>query len=101
MAPSETARAGDAIGNAAIKRQDSLWALDSRLQPPAPVDLHVRDVLDQLDRNRMAFEELSREVGGIIEIVGFSREYAPAVSLEREIVERMAQYVVRLDWRGR
>jgi hypothetical protein len=101
VTPSETARAGDAIGSTGIKRQNSLWALHSRLQPSAPVDLHVRDVLDQLDRNRLAFEELSHEVGGIIEIVGFSREFAPAVSLEREIVERLAQYVVRLDCRGR
>ena len=75
--------------------------LHSRLQPSAPVDLHVTDVLDQLDRNRLAIEELSREVGGIIEIGGFSREYAPAVSLDREIVERMAQYVIRLECRDR
>jgi len=57
----------------------------------------VRDVLDQLDTNRVGFEELSREFGGIIKIVGFSREYAPAVSLESETVERMAQYNLRLD----
>jgi hypothetical protein len=101
VTPSETARAGDALGSAGTKRQNSLWALHSRLQPSTPADLHVRDVLDQLDRNRLAFEELSREVGGIIKIVGFSREYAPAVSLEREIVERVAQYGVRLDYCGR
>ena len=101
VTPSETARVGDALGSSEITRQNSLWALHSRLQRSAPVDLHVRDVLDQLDRNRLAFEELSREVGGIIEIVGFSQEYAPAVSLEREIIERMAQYVIRLDWRDR
>lgn len=95
--PSETARAGDAIGSTEIKRRNNLWALQSRLQPSAPVDRHVSDVLDQLDKNRPAFEELSGKLGGIIEIVGFSREYAPAISLEPEIVERMAQYALRLD----
>ncbi|HSY89940.1 MAG TPA: DUF4279 domain-containing protein [Candidatus Binatus sp.] len=97
VAPSRTARAGDAIGSTRVKRQSSLWALHSRLQPSGRVDLHVSDVLDQLDTNRLAFEELSREVGGIIEIVGFSSDYAPAVSLEREIVGRMTQYSLRLD----
>jgi Domain of unknown function (DUF4279) len=82
VTPSETARAGDAIGSAGIKKQNSLWALHSRLQPSAPVDLHVGDVLDQLDTNRLAFEELSREIGGIIEIVGFSREYPQFLSNE-------------------
>ncbi|MGB2605830.1 MAG: DUF4279 domain-containing protein [Candidatus Sulfotelmatobacter sp.] len=90
LAPSETARAG-------LKRKNSLWALHSRLKGSSPVDLHVKDVLDQLDEHRQVFAELSREVGGIIQIVGFSEDYAPAVSLEPETVERMSQYAVRLD----
>jgi hypothetical protein len=95
--PSETARAGDAIGRAHHKRQNSLWMLRSRLQRSGDLDQHVRDVLDQLDTNRSAFAELSRELGGIIVIVGFSRDYAPAISLEQETVGRLAQYALRLD----
>jgi hypothetical protein len=37
----------------------------------------VRDVLDQLDASRVAFEELSQELRAIIVIVGFSRDHAP------------------------
>src|SRR5437870_1063267 len=95
--PTEIARAGDSIGSTQIKRKNSLWALHSRLQPSGDVDQHVRDVLDQLDTNRLAFEELSRELGGIIVIVGFSRDYAPAVSLEQDVVGRLAQYALRVD----
>jgi hypothetical protein len=97
VTPSKAARAGDTIGSGKIKRQCSVWELHSHLPPSSPVDLHVCDVLDQLDTNRLAFEELSREQGGIIEIVGFSRDYAPPVSLDLEIVVRLAQYGLRLD----
>ncbi|MGA9979184.1 MAG: DUF4279 domain-containing protein [Candidatus Sulfotelmatobacter sp.] len=95
--PSETARAGDAIGKTHRKRQNSLWMLRSRTQSSGDVDRHVRDVLDQLDANRLVFEELSRELTGIVVIVGFSQDYAPAVSLEQETVGRLAQYALRLD----
>lgn len=97
VTPSEAARAGDAIGSTHLQRQNSLWTLRSRLRPSGDVDQHVRDVLDQLDANRAAFEELSRELGGIIVVVGFSRDYAPPVSLGQDIVARMAQYSLRLD----
>jgi hypothetical protein len=95
--PSETARAGDAIGRTRRKRQNSFWMLRSRLQSSGDVDQHVRDVLDQLDANRLVFEELTREFGGIIVIVGFSQDYAPAISLEQDTIGRLAQYGLRLD----
>jgi hypothetical protein len=94
--PSETARAGDPIGRGQHKRQNSLWMLRSRVQS-SDLNQHVRDVLEQLDTSRSAFAELSRELGGIIVVVGFSRDYAPAISLERETVGRLAQYALRLD----
>jgi len=95
--PSETARAGDAIGRGQRKRQNSLWKLRSRLQSSGDLDQHVTDVLDQLDTSRSAFAEVSRELGGVIVIIGFSRDYAPAISLEQETVARLAQYALRLD----
>jgi hypothetical protein len=95
--PTETAREGDAIGGSSKKRPCSLWALHSRLERTAPLEEHVRDVLDQLDTNREAFETLSRELGGTMELVGYFREREPGVALEREIVQRMAKYALMLD----
>lgn len=97
--PSETARVGDAVGTSSLKRQASLWILRSRSQLPSSdhLDQHVRDILDQLDANRPAFAELSRELGGVVVIVGFSRNYSPPISLERETVGRLAEYGLRLD----
>jgi hypothetical protein len=42
VTPSETARAGEAIGRSEIIRQNSLWVLHSRFQPSAPIDLQAR-----------------------------------------------------------
>jgi len=95
--PCETARAGDAVGRSQRKRQNSLWKLRSRLQGSGDIDQHVTDVLDQLDTSRTAFLQVSRELGGVLVIVGFSRDYAPAISLEQETVARLAQYALRLD----
>jgi hypothetical protein len=95
--PSETARAGDAIGSIKLKRRNSLWTLRSRLQPSGDLNQHVRDVLDQLGTNRLAFEVLSHEFGGIIVIVGYSQDYAPAVSLDQDTIGWLARYAVRLD----
>lgn len=97
VTPTEVAREGDAIGGTTKRRPCSLWALHSRLAASAPLELHVTDVLDQLDTNRLAFEELSRELGGTMELVGFFREHEPGVCLEREIVQRMARYDLALD----
>lgn len=97
MLPSEISRAGDAIGKSNLKRRNSVWILRSRLQCSADLNQHVKDLLDQLDSNRSAFLELSREHGGIIVIVGFSPDCAPAISLEQETVGRLAQYTLRLD----
>lgn len=59
--------------------------------------MHVKDVLDQLDENRSGFQELSRDFGGTMELVGYFREHEPGVCLERTIVERMAGYGLTLD----
>jgi Domain of unknown function (DUF4279) len=95
--PSEAARAGDTLDEKGhYKRKNSLWTLRSRVQS-GNIDEHVSDVLDQLDNNKSAFGEVSCELGGIIEIVGFSRDYAPAISLGKNTIRRLALYDLRLD----
>jgi hypothetical protein len=78
VTPTETKREGDAIGTTSKKRPCSLWALYSRVDPYAPLDEHVRDVLDQLDSNKSGFEKLSRELGGTMQLVGYSVTSIPA-----------------------
>ena len=78
VSPTEIKREGDAIGTTSKKRPCSLWALHSRVNPSAPLDEHVRDVLDQLDSNKAVFEKLSREFGGTMQLVGLCLATIPS-----------------------
>jgi uncharacterized protein DUF4279 len=75
----------------------SHWELRSRLDVKEELELHVKDVLDQMDANRSAVEALSRELGGTMELVGYFSEHEPGVHFERGIVERIAQYSLSID----
>ena len=81
VSPTEIRREGDAIGTTSKKRPCGLWALHSRLNPSAPLDEHVRVVLDQLDSSKIAFEKLSRELGGTMQLVDYFRDVNPRRSL--------------------
>jgi len=96
VTPTETAREGDAIGTTS-KRPCSLWALHSRLGESAPLEEHVKDVLEQLDANKAAFGELSRELGGTMQLVGYFRDVNPGVHFDLEIVGRIAEYGLCID----
>src|SRR5579883_186963 len=49
----------------------SHWDLHSRLDRKAPLELHVKDVLDHLDANKSEFDKLSREFNGTMELVAY------------------------------
>jgi Domain of unknown function (DUF4279) len=97
VTPTKTAMEGDAIGTTSKSRPCSLWALHSRLGGSAPLDEHVKDVLDQLDSNKAAFGELSRELGGTMQLVGYFRDVSPGVHFDPEIVRRIAEYGLCID----
>lgn len=97
VAPSETARPGDTIVSYGVNTKISLWALRSRLDSSDSMEMHVTDILDQLDINEALFADLIRELGGLVEIVGLPPNYGPAVSLEPETIARVAKYGLRLD----
>jgi len=97
VTPTETKREGDVIGTTPKKRPSSLWALHSRVNPSAPLDEHVRDVLNQLDSSKAAFEKLSREQGGTMQLVGYFRDVSPGVHFDLETVRRCADYGLCID----
>jgi Domain of unknown function (DUF4279) len=96
VTPTETAREGDPIGGGTKRRPCSLWALHAR-DKSAELELQVKDVLDQLDSNRAAFQRLSREHDGSMELVGYFRDREPGVALDRTLIERIAGYALTLD----
>jgi len=52
----------------------------------APLEKHVQDVLDQLDTNKLAFEKLSRELDGTMQLVGYFHDISPGIHFDQETV---------------
>jgi hypothetical protein len=96
VSPTDTVKEGEP-GRYAKALKCSHWELRSRLDMQASLESHVKDVLDQLDTNKTGFEQLSRELGGTMQLVGYFSEREPGVHFEREIVERIAQYALSID----
>lgn len=84
-------------GPAGNKPQHNLWKLRSRLDLEAPLESHVKDVLDQLDANKNEFVELSRELGGTMQLVSYSRENEPGIYFDQKTVSRIAEYSLRIN----
>lgn len=80
----------------ATKTQRNLWKLRSRLDLEAPLESHVKDILDQLDANKNEFVELSRELGGTMQLVSYSRENEPGLYFDQKTVSRIAEYSLRV-----
>jgi hypothetical protein len=58
---------------------------------------HVVDVLTQLDEKRNAFKQLSADLGGVMELVGYFHAYYPGLTFERDVIERLAEYSLSMD----
>jgi len=80
-----------------LPRKASLGALRSRAAETEPIHLHVEDVLDQMDTNRSAFMQVSRNFGGTMQLVGYFREVEPGVHFDKKTVERIAAYSLSID----
>ena len=96
IAPTEIGKEGES-GHYVAERKCSIWGLRSRLEQTAPLELHVKDVLDQLDANKSGFVRISRELGGTMQLVGYFREVSPGIHFEQEIVQRIAEYSLCID----
>jgi len=97
LTPSETGKEGDSLPGTSVKRKYSIWGLRSRLGQTDPIELHVKDVLDQLDGNKNGFVQLSRELGGTMQVVGYFREYQAGIHFDQKTVERIAEYSLCID----
>ncbi|MCU1256501.1 MAG: hypothetical protein JWM83_2800 [Candidatus Angelobacter sp.] len=96
--PTRISVKGEVIPRTKMLRKFSRWELHSRLARTESFELHIADVLDQLDAKKAAFRELSIELGGQMELVGYFRVDYPGLVFERMIVERMAHYALSIDF---
>jgi hypothetical protein len=95
--PTKSSLEGSLIERTGMERKTSRWELRSRLDKTASLEKHVLDVLAQLDANRNGFKQLSNELGGVMELVGYFYAYYPGLSLDRELVARLSEYSLSLD----
>lgn len=96
IAPTRYFLEGDLVPRTRIRHKCSKWELHSRLSRFSNLELHISDVLAQLDANREAFKELSREFGGVLELVGYFHIANPTINFERQIVEQLAEYALEI-----
>ncbi len=96
--PTECWRRGETCTRQHSERKFSRWSLHSRLGRDRELEAHVADVLAQLDVNPDAFAAVSREFGGVMQLVGyFHREY-PGLHFERAVTEGLARYSLAVDF---
>ncbi len=95
--PTKSSLEGSAIERTQMVRKCSRWELHSRLETTATLEEHVVDVLNQLDEKRNAFRQLSAELDGVMELVGYFHAYYPGLTFERGVIERLAEYSLSMD----
>jgi len=59
--------------------------------------MHVKDVLDQMDAKKSECAQLSRELSGTMQLVGYFREQEPGVHFDQETVLRISEYSLCID----
>ncbi len=59
---------------------------------------HIKDVLEQLDKNEAVFIELTRLHAGCMQLVGYFRDRYPGLNFEGELVAGLAKYRLSVDF---
>lgn len=95
--PAQYWRKGDLNPRTDSEYKFSRWTLRSRLAMTMSLEEHVRDVLDQLDANHAAFREISVELAGNMQLVGYFYKEYPGLNFHHNLIERMASYSLSMD----
>jgi len=96
--PTESWRQGELNPHNGFERKFSRWSLYSRLERASALELHIADVLNQLDANSTAFRQLSVEFGGIMQLVAYFHSDYPGFGFEPNVVSRLAHYSLTIDF---
>ncbi len=95
--PTKSWKKGE-LGPGGRSRDTSCWTLQSTLGFDDCLEAHVANVLDQLDANAVAFQKVSREFGGCMQLVAEFNAHYPGLHFERAMVERLALYALSIDF---
>jgi hypothetical protein len=95
--PTDSSLEGDLVKGTQMVHKCSRWMLRSRLDTTATLEQHVSDVLAQLDAKKKEFRQLSAELGGVMELVGYFHADYPGLTFERDVVARLSEYSLSVD----
>ena len=98
ISPTASWRTGDVCPRTHRERTNNRWKLYSRLGRDQELEAHIRDVLAQLDINREAFVTISRQYGGLMQLVAYYHRDYPGLGFDLEIVEGLARFALAVDF---
>jgi hypothetical protein len=96
--PSDCWRKGELHPKTGRERKFSRWSLRSRLDEQMSLEEHIRDVLAQLEQSSSAFQQVSREFGGCMELVAYYHEQYTGLYFDSELVIGLAKYALSVDF---
>jgi hypothetical protein len=97
--PSETNRAGDAMGQSPMRRRRNSWRLDSTVDAPYDVEKHALAILDRVAPAQEAVRELAQRCSVELKVVIYANteQSFPGLSFTRETLRRIADLAADLD----
>ena len=96
--PTECWRRGDINPRNRFERKSGRWKLESRLPRTEPLEAHIADVLNQMDSSQLAFQQVSRSYGGVMQLVGYFHSSYPGLSFHEQVIQRLAAYSLAVDF---
>src|ERR1700722_4018300 len=81
-----------------VERKFSRWSLYSRLEKSCALEVHVADVINQLETRKSEFVEVSSQHGAKMQLVAYFKTNYPGLHLERKLVESLAKYGLSIDF---
>jgi hypothetical protein len=96
--PTESWRKGETHPRSGYERRVDYWSLHSRLAHDEELEAHIFDVLELLNQNAEAFQAVSKEFGGVMQLVGYFNSSYPGLHFEKPLIEGLAKFGLAVDF---
>ncbi len=98
VAPTDSWQKGELHPTRGLERKFSRWSLRSRLASDSSLEDHIKDVLEQLDQSPSAFQLVSNEFEGCMQLVGYFHQGYPGIHFTAQIVQGLSKYGLSVDF---
>jgi hypothetical protein len=98
VSPTDSWRKGDLHPRTRRERKFDRWELQSRLARTEPLELHIADVLAQLEQSPLEFARLAKDHNGLMQLVGYFHEEYPGLGFDAALVACLAKFNLSMDF---